>query len=67
MSHHQSIKKWYPELQVTMLIFQFDFLGHFWRENGRGHHARPLWSGASKRDQKVGPLGGRFGSTAISK
>ena len=24
------------------------FLGHFWRENGRDHHARPLWPVASK-------------------
>ena len=44
--------------KVIKLIFQFDFLGHFWWENGRGHHARLLWFGASKPDQKVGTLGG---------
>ena len=25
----------------------------FWRENGRGNHMHPLWSGASKPDQKL--------------
>ena len=34
----------------------FDFLGHFWRENGRGHHARSYVSWAPKPNQKVGPL-----------
>ena len=43
------------------------FFGHFWLENGRGHHARPKWSKASKPDQKVGPMGGPFGPTAIPK
>ena len=50
-----------------MLTFQFSFFGSFLAGNGRGHHTRPLWSGASKPDQKVVPLGGRFGSTAIPK
>ena len=27
------------ETKIMMLIFHF--LGHFWRENGRGHHTRP--------------------------
>ena len=40
------------------------FLGHFWRENGRSHH--PLWFGASKPDQNVGPLGEHFGPRSIS-
>ena len=30
-------------------------------------HAHPLWSGDSKPDQKVGPLGGIFEPPAISK
>ena len=42
-------------------------LYHFWRENWRGHYIRPWRSGASKPDQKVEPLGGPFGPTAISK
>ena len=36
--------------KLLCLFFSFDFLDHFWRENGRGHHK-----------QKVGPLGERFG------
>ena len=58
---------WWWEIQFMMLIFQSLFMGHFWRENGCGHHACPLWFKASKPDQKVGPLDGPFGSTAISK
>ena len=50
--------------KVWSLFLIFDFLGHFWRENGRGHQARPLWSWASKPNQKVDPLGGNFWSTA---
>ena len=48
-----------------MLTFRFCFLGHFWRENGLGHRARPLLYGASKPNQKVGPLGEPFGPTTI--
>ena len=40
---------------------------YFWRENGRGRHGGAKWSGASRPDQKVGPLGGTFGPTIISK
>ena len=53
--------------QLRCLFSIFDFLGHFWQGNGRGHHSRPKWSGASKPNQKVGPLGGPFGPTIISK
>ena len=48
-----------------MLIFYI--LGHFWWENGRGHHARSLWSGGSRPDQKIGPLDGPFDPTTTSK
>ena len=34
----------------------FDFLSHFWWENGRGQHAGPLWPGASKPIQKCNLL-----------
>ena len=36
-------------------------------ENGRGRHRDSKGSGASSPDQKFGPLGKLFGSTAISK
>ena len=49
-----------------MLIFSFDFFGPFLAGNWLFHHARPLWIGASKSDQKGGQLGGPFGSTTIS-
>ena len=48
---------WWWQIQVMMLSFHFWILGNFWRENGRVHHARPLCSGASKPDLKVGPIG----------
>ena len=35
------------------LFYIFDILGHFWRENGRGHHAGPLWPGASNPTKKL--------------
>ena len=38
---------------------------HFWRKMDAAT-TRPLWFGASKPDQKVGPLGGPFESTTIS-
>ena len=57
-----SIDKWW-EIQVIMLTFQFSFFGPLLA----GKWAWPLWPGSSKPDQKVGPLGGPFGSTAISK
>ena len=56
-----------------MHIFDFDFMGHFWRDNGRSHLVRPLCSMRdSQADQNVGSLGGPFGplaqwTTAISK
>ena len=40
---------------------------NFWRENGRGRHAGAKGSRASRPDQKVGSLGGTFGSTVISE
>ena len=40
---------------------------YFWRENGRVRHFDAKGSGASKPDQKVGPPGGTFGSTIVSK
>ena len=49
--------KWNSETQITKIwdskwcsffIFSFDFLGKFWRENGRGQHLRSLWFRASK-------------------
>ena len=40
-------------IQVMMLLLIFHFLGHLWRENGRGYHACLLGSRASKPDQKV--------------
>ena len=41
--------------KLWCLFFIFHFLGHFKQEKGRrrGHQARPLWSGASKPNQKV--------------
>ena len=35
-----------------MLILNFNILGHFWLEDGRVHHARPWWYGASKPNKK---------------
>ena len=29
---------WSWEIQVMLIVFHFWFLGHFWRQNGRGHH-----------------------------
>ena len=52
------------DVYFQFLIF---WLGHCWRENGCDPDKRPKWSGASKPDQKVGPLSGTFGPTAISK
>ena len=40
---------------------------YFWQENGRGSHGGAKGYGASVPDQKVGPLGGLFGSIVISK
>ena len=42
-------------------------ISNFWRENGRGRHRGAKGSGASRPDQKVGPLGQSFGSTVNSK
>ena len=53
------------EYHIYDAYFLFSFLGHFWRENGRGYHSRPYLSGASKPDQKVGPLGGPFGPNHV--
>ena len=53
--------------KVWYLFFSFNFFDHFWQENGRRHHKRPLWFEASKPDQTFGPIGGPFGSNAISK
>ena len=47
-----------PSYDDYFLLIFFDFLGHFWRENERG---------SSKPNQKVGPLGGPFGPTAMSE
>ena len=41
------------------------FFGPLLVKNRRGHHASPWCSGSSKLNQKVGPLGGLFGSTVI--
>ena len=57
-----SINRWW-QIQVMILFFILDFWSNLWQENGCGHHK----SGASKPKQKVGPLGGPFGPTAISK
>ena len=53
------------EANISFLIFWATFGGKMGVASV--HHAHPLWSGASKPDQKVGPLGGPFGSTAILK
>ena len=50
--------------EILMLFWK---KSNFWRENGRGRHRGVKGSGASSPDQKVGPLGGPFGSTAITK
>ena len=56
------------KLKLLCLFFIFDILGHFWQENGRGHHTCLFESGAcSKPYQKVSALGGPVGPTAISK
>ena len=55
------------ETIVYRLFPEFDFFGGVWRENRRGRLARVSGYGASKPNQKVGPLGGPFGSTDISK
>ena len=34
-------------IRGLILFAYFDFLGHFWRENGRGHHACPYGSWTS--------------------
>ena len=41
--------------ELWCLFFSFDFLGYFWRENGRGHQAPPcgLAAGASKLTKKL--------------
>ena len=49
------------------LYFRFQFLGLFWRENGRGRHAGAQGSGASRPDQKVSPRWGPFGSFFLSQ
>ena len=46
------------EIRLVMRNNNFDFLAGKWR----GRH-----TDASRPDQKVGPLGGPFGSTVISK
>ena len=38
-----------------------------WQENDGGRHSGANRSAASRLDQKVGPMGGPFGSTVISK
>ena len=56
--------------RLVMTNHDFDVLmkkSHFWRDNGRGRHAGAKGSGASRPKQKVGPLGGTFGSIVISK
>ena len=40
---------------------------YFWWENGCGRQAGAEGSRVSRLDQNVGPLGGIFGSTVISK
>ena len=42
-------------------------ISYFWRENGRGRHSGAKVSGASRPNQKVGPMGGPFGPTINSK
>ena len=39
----------------------------FWRENGRGRHGGAKGPGASRPDQKFGPVARPFGSIVISK
>ena len=50
-----------------MIMMLFGNKSYFWRENGRGRDCGAKWFGASSSNQKVGPLSGPFGSTAISK
>ena len=64
------------ETQET-IIYQFVMRNHdfdnflekkyFLRENGRGGHASAEGSRVLRPDQKVGPSGGTFGATVISK
>ena len=42
-------------------------ISYFWRENGRFRHAGAKESGASRPNQKVGPLDGPFRSNFILK
>ena len=47
------------------LFANFNILGPFWQENGRGRHIDAFGSWASKLDQKVGTRWGPLGSTIV--
>ena len=51
-------------LWLLRRLLSIDFYA-FWQENVRGRHAGG--SGASRPDQKVGPLGGSFGHSLSQK
>ena len=46
------------------LFSNFDVLGWFWRENGRGYHAGAWTPGGL--NQEVGSLGGTYGTPAVT-